>query len=128
MPDWKALSFHSREPDLELGEDHVLWYFQWAPDRDLNPQYADLPDVKLAGANDGHLRPDGTYCEGAITFDVAPMNHLTPAAALWQVQSFEPLTMSPSLLCKAPVYDAAGKVIGECGDHGWIRDGRWVRA
>jgi hypothetical protein len=34
----------------------------------------------------------------------------------WKVESDEPLTLSPSLLCRA------------CGCHGFIRAGRWVPA
>lgn len=34
----------------------------------------------------------------------------------WDVLSVNPLTLSPSLLCKA------------CGHHGFIRQGRWVPA
>lgn len=34
----------------------------------------------------------------------------------WKVESVEPLTLSPSILCRA------------CGDHGFIRKGKWVRA
>lgn len=35
--------------------------------------------------------------------------------AFWQLESYEPLTISPSVLCS-------------CGDHGFIREGRWVPA
>jgi hypothetical protein len=60
------------------------------------------------------------YCSGGITFDVP---YLHPGhkvrggkpAPLWQVNSMEPLDLSPSLLCA-------------CGDHGFVRAGRWVRA
>lgn len=34
----------------------------------------------------------------------------------WEVVSEEPLTLSPSLLCRA------------CGHHGFIRVGRWISA
>jgi hypothetical protein len=34
----------------------------------------------------------------------------------WTVQSTDPITLSPSLLCSA------------CGEHGFIRDGKWVPA
>jgi hypothetical protein len=34
--------------------------------------------------------------------------------AYWTIESEEPLTLSPSLLCTA------------CGDHGWVRGGVWV--
>jgi hypothetical protein len=91
---------------------------------------------KPTGALIIHARasaPHG-YCEAAITFDVpwllasARKGYGGGQAALWQVQSFDPLTVSPSLLCKAPVYNDEGTVIGECNDHGFIREGRWVRA
>lgn len=51
---------------------------------------------------------------GAIAFDV-PENDYVPAEAKWQLESIEPLTISPSLLCP-------------CGHHGFIRQGRWVPA
>ena len=34
----------------------------------------------------------------------------------WTVTQNEPLTISPSILC------------GNCGVHGWIREGKWVKA
>ena len=34
----------------------------------------------------------------------------------WKVEGLEPLTISPSLLCR------------ECGHHGFIRGGQWVPA
>jgi len=47
----------------------------------------------------------------AIAFDV-PMNDYVPADSKWQVESLDPVTISPSLLCP-------------CGHHGFIRNGRW---
>ena len=74
------------------------------------------PDAERAGAVVGHLTPttETGYCEGAITFDVPEMErwHTGPR---WHVESWDPLTISPSLLC-------------QCGDHGYIRAGRWVAA
>lgn len=34
----------------------------------------------------------------------------------WKVENDEPLTLSPSIQCRA------------CGDHGYIRNGKWERA
>jgi hypothetical protein len=106
---------------IPIGDDHAISYYGWAPDRDLNPQYADWPDAPKAGCHVAHvLRPDDGqawcrergYCMGAIMFE----GQLPPGdGSYWQVQSWEPLTVSPSLLC-------------HCGDHGFIREGRWVRA
>ena len=35
--------------------------------------------------------------------------------ARWTLVAYDPLTVAPSLLCA-------------CGDHGFIRDGKWVPA
>ena len=117
-----------RRIDLDLGDGHTLRFYGWSPDRDLNPQYDDIADEEKSGAIVSHIRADGSYCEGAVTFDTPAMRRLMPERAKWTVESWEPLTLSPSLLCKGPVYNAEGHVIGKCGDHGFIRCGRWVRA
>lgn len=86
--------------------------------------------MERAGAIVGHVRPDdGAYCEGAIIFDSSTMRRLNPARPRWQVLSWEPLTLTPSLLCKARRFGPDGPIPGtECGDHGFIRGGRWERA
>jgi hypothetical protein len=104
-----------REPDIDLGHDHKLWFFGWHPDRELNPQYETKPDIERAGATVGHKKSDGSDCLGGIWFDVPEAFELVGGRAVWQVQSWEPLTVSPSLLC-------------HCGDHGFIREGKWVPA
>src|ERR1700752_3823459 len=111
--------------DLYLGDRHWIKFWGWHPDRDLNPQYEGLPDVEKAGATVYHLRPDGFLCMGGINFDIDPINKITDNRALWQVISWEPLTLSPSLLCKAPLFDDDGKIIPDshCGDHGFVREG-----
>lgn len=48
---------------------------------------------------------------GAIPLDV-PQNSHVPADGKWQIESVDPLTLSPSLLCP-------------CGHHGFIRNGLW---
>ncbi len=70
-----------------------------------------------------HLRlhPDGTgemcKCMGFIAFEghdwASAYEHKMDT---WQVLSADPLTCSPSLLCRT------------CGDHGFIREGKWVVA
>lgn len=61
------------------------------------------------------LSPNGR-CGGAVLFDLPGVREAFPDSALWTVESWEPLTLSPSLLCTA------------CKHHGWIRAGRWVPA
>lgn len=100
---------------LDLGHGHTLRYTSWAPDRALNPQYADLPDIERVGAIVAHRKPDGELCEGSILFDNEMTRRLFAGRPCWTVEQWEPLTLSPSLLCA-------------CGDHGFIREGRWVPA
>lgn len=110
-----------REPDIDLGHDHLLFYVQWSPDRALNPQYADLPDIPRFCAIIEHMRPDGSgWCNSAINFDTPEIRRVTSKGNFWKVESWEPLTLSPSLLCTVEK--------GGCGDHGFIRGGLWVVA
>jgi hypothetical protein len=106
---------------IPIGDGHAICYYAWKPDRALNPQYGAWPDTDRAGCFVAHiLRPDDSeawcreigYCLGSIVFDgqMPADGH-----AAWQVQSWEPLTVAPSLAC-------------HCGDHGFIQNGRWVRA
>lgn len=104
-------------PPIDLGHGHTLRYTSWVPDRSLNPQYDGVPDVDQWGAIVGHptgpnplAQHSSGYCEAAITFDGDVQRRVHPNAPKWVVESWEPLTVSPSLLCA-------------CGDHGFIRDG-----
>ncbi len=112
--DWAAEGY------TDLGSHHWYKFFGWFPDRDLNPQYADIPDIERCGAAVPHLKPDGTQCEGFIHIDTPDVRKVFPGSSYWTVESWEPLTVSPSLLC-----DPAK---GGCGDHGVIKQGRWVTA
>jgi hypothetical protein len=107
-------------PDLDLGDGHALWWVGWHPDRDRDPHIAHLPDVDRFGARIEHWTPSGlALCVpgGFVTFE-QPAEYVDVVAGkpTWQVQSWEPLTVTPSVLCRL------------CGDHGWITEGRWVRA
>jgi hypothetical protein len=105
--------------DLDLGSQHTLRYCVWDPDLALNSDLAEL-GIELPttiGAIVTH-RNNGDRCEGFIYFDV-PASHWfnvhSVDKAYWTVEAWDPLTLSPSLLCN-------------CGDHGFIRQGRWVSA
>lgn len=100
---------------LDLGSDHMLKIIGWSPDRDLNPQFDGIPDEPRAVGIIDHLNPSGEPCSGGVTFDTPTMRQVRPETALWQVESWDPLTISPSVLCS-------------CGDHGFIRNGRWESA
>ena len=100
---------------IDLGDGHALRYSRWSPDRDLNPQYEGIPDVERYAAIVRHTSPSGEPCMGGITFDGEVSRQIEPGKAVWTVESWDPPSFSPSLLCS-------------CGDHGFIRQGRWVRA
>lgn len=75
------------------------------------------------GLLDSHPMPNppvpGRRCMGSIYFDIPETRAAAPQHAanyaMWQLNSLEPLDVSPSLLCS-------------CGHHGFIRSGRWVPA
>lgn len=102
--------------ELDIGHGHTIRRVGWHPDRELNPQYADRPDIEWIGVIIHHPRPDnGEPCSGLVTFDLPGVAELVgPDRPLWTVASFEPLTTTPSVLCRI------------CGDHGYITDGAWV--
>jgi hypothetical protein len=101
---------------LDLGHGHTLTWAAWQPDRELNPQYEGIPDCEFAQALIKHPRPDGSgECLSGIIPDRAPAAVIS-GRPTWHVESWEPLTLSPSVLCL------------ECGDHGFIRSGHWVPA
>lgn len=106
---------------IDLGHGHSLEFYGWHPDRELNPQYDGIEDVDRFSAAIEHpagpkggVRADGT-CVGQVTFDSPTSQKISPHAPKWTVESWEPLTISPSVLCA-------------CGDHGFIRDGQWMPA
>lgn len=70
-----------------------------------------------AGYTQFHRQADnGRECGSAGMFDLPGIREHFPERALWQVESWEPLTLSPSMLC------------GACGNHGFVRNGLWVPA
>jgi len=109
-------------PRLDIGLGHSIVYFRWAPE-DLPENRArygyPLPDVPRAGCCVYHTnKNDGVSpCVGATPFDLPELRlaELSPGHS-WQVLNWEPLTLSPSVLC------------GHCGDHGFIQNGKWVPA
>jgi len=113
--------WYPRAGTLDLGHEHWLRFSAWAPDRAIREnaeRYQNTPDIARAGATILHPSKgaDGTLvggdCIGSVLFDVPGSPLQGPK---WAVESWEPLTLSPSVACS-------------CGDHGFIRDGRWVPA
>lgn len=83
-------------------------------------RFVEYEDDLRTAIDDYHLNKDGKECGGFIAFkDGAWANSFKNSSGeitTWDVISLEPLTLSPSILCRA------------CGDHGFIRDGKWVPA
>lgn len=108
--------------ELDFGHAHFGRWIRWAPD-DLpanRERYGfPLPVVEKACLAIRHTGPNGEECESALHPDIPEtrlMFENDAARHVWTVQSWEPLTLSPSILCR------------RCGDHGFIREGRWVPA
>lgn len=73
-------------------------------------------DGGRVGLLERHSTPDGEECTGYVALDVPGVREWRPDGPLWRVESWEPLTISPSVLCR------------QCGNHGFIRNGQWVPA
>ena len=101
---------------LDLGSGFSLRYFGWAPDRSIHEnarRYFGIPDIEKLGA----ILTCKHGIEGAIHFDRGEMyKKVFPHSIWWTVESWELLTISPSVDC------------GECGCHGYIREGKWIDA
>jgi hypothetical protein len=110
--DWDHLPSNA----VDLGNDHWYAWVQWAPDRDLNPQHVNIPDEPHAGVSVGHLTSDGKPCQAYASIRTPVTDRVSPDDPKWDLVQEEPLTLSPSLCCRL------------CGDHGFIKDGRWIRA
>lgn len=71
----------------------------------------------VVGIHERHPdKRDPTHmCCGFVFFDV-PNEARRASDHVWKVESLDPLTLSPSVLCRT------------CGNHGFIQNGKWVPA
>lgn len=95
---------------IDIGHDHSIRFVGWSPDRELNPQFVHLPDIERVAV----IVDTGNNCASMALFDLPGVAEVFPNRPRWKVESWDPLTLSPSLLCQL------------CGDHGFIREGHWV--
>lgn len=86
---------------IDLGHGHMLLY--------LDPNAALIRHWQTFGEG---MRPEA-HIE-LITFSEEMRVETDSTPAQWTVESWEPLSISPSLECTY------------CGDHGFIRAGRWI--
>ena len=88
---------------LDIGGGHKIEFLDW--------------QGETAGIVDWHRNKDGEWCCGWVAFRQSKWGAQFKAGDVgWNVVQREPLTLSPSLLCKT------------CGDHGFINEGKWVQA
>lgn len=96
---------------IDIGLDHFL------------RPYTGQEDDVIIGFIVEHPHPvTGKECGGSVLFDTAPQKYRSKRADgtlsdVWQVLQGAPnWTLDPSLQC------------GMCPDHGYVRNGRWVKA
>jgi hypothetical protein len=112
---------------IDLGSDHsydliygdALWWEdhwptkKWSSITRLTPEVG-APEI-LTAVVIWHRRPDNGEICGVLVHFARPLQKSEKALdyPIWEVKSFKPFEIMPSVICKT------------CGDHGWIRDGRW---
>lgn len=104
MEDEESLEF------VDIGHGVSIAYYSWG-DYDK----VGLFETHYVQGNDWYSHnADGSRHRhtGSVMFDLPGVAEAFPNRPLWQVESWDPLTLSPSILC-------------DCGNHGFIRNGRW---
>lgn len=108
---------------IDLGSGHS---FQYVTGHEQQTPYSvttadGVTHENLIGIIEWHLDLDERECGGSVLF--AGYARTRPDGTKgpeWQVNSLDPLDLSPSIHCHP---DSGG-----CGSHGYIREGRWVDA
>jgi hypothetical protein len=99
--------------DLDFGNGFTGRWVKWSPDR-LIPEnfkrYHDVQDIEKSAL----LLTCRHGLEGVLHPDAPDVRRVFPNANFWTVESWEPLTLNPSIQT------------GCC--HGYIREGKWVDA
>ena len=100
-------------PDLDLGNGVTAAYTCHA-----GHARAGLLEWHLCTGGNCRDRDTGQprRCGGSILFDLPGMQAAFPGRFLWQVFTFDPLTISPSVKCGCH----------GCTHHGFIYGGKWV--
>lgn len=97
MKTWEEMAAEPGSVDLGNGA-----FYQKSFDKDGN----------WIAITEWHKNPAGKLCGGWVPFNVKS-EYILSNTPKWEVRSLDPLHLEPSLLCG-------------CGNHGWIRDGKWV--
>lgn len=92
---------------LDIGHNHKVKFFTHTNSGDvLTGAFILHPK----GPKDTGAYPGEDWCLGSVGFDI-PEN-TSDTGAKWELRNLNPLHIEPSVLC-------------DCGDHGWIRNGKW---
>jgi hypothetical protein len=72
----------------------------------------------VVGIHERHpdKRDPNHLCCGFVFFNTPNNEAIRNGSPVWTVESIDPLTLSPSILCRT------------CGNHGFIQSGKWVPA
>lgn len=98
--------FQERAGVVKTGEEH---YITWMTD-DNGTRIGFLEWHDCTAVNSDYLTA------GSVIFDIPEAWAYRPEGAKWQVHSLDPLHVEPSILCR------------NCGNHGFIRNGKWEDA
>ena len=92
------------ESAVDIGDGHKIVFAEYGGD--------------TAGIHEYHRKPDGAWCSGWVCFKGSTWERQFTAEPVtsWDVIQREPLTLTPSISCR------------RCGNHGFITNGRWVKA
>lgn len=110
---------------FDLGDGYRYKFLTWNPDFSIASNAAKWAHLAhlikrhpVVGATISHrCRTESGVHEGAIYFRTVLTKAVPSFDKCWDVQSWAPLHISPSLLSHCP-----------CNSHGFIRGGRWVKA
>lgn len=100
----------SRGPDAQeaiyIGSEHML------------SPFVQQGEETVIGYAVWHHCQEGRWAAGGVYFDIPqlPARIREDGRSTWTLVSSNPLHVEPSILCRA------------CGDHGFIRNGRWEAA
>jgi len=86
----------------DIGHGHSIKPYSWSPDRALNPQYADIPDIAHVGVLVRHTGRDGNPCVGSIMFDLPEVHAagLADGLAVCQRAKSKPNAFVPRMVVK----------------------------
>jgi hypothetical protein len=109
-----------KKGEIDLGNGYSATWYPWSPDRELNPQYDKIPDIEHCLLE--VVCPHGN--RGVLHPDTPEVRAVFRSGPFWTLISLDPLHLEPSV--QFMNYKNDRHEPGCC--HGFIRNGRWVKA